>query len=156
MVANSTATTCPARIRAWGSVAYCGRPATRTSRSGWMLWMVCRAMARASARPSSADAVMSVPPGTRVSSESGTRFMAGLPFGVVVGGGGCVSEAVLVEPDQDGVRDLGPAVVDGQGVAAVLELEQLGHRAGVAVLLEGRRGDRLGHGAVLAPHDQQQ
>lgn len=48
----------------------------------------------------------------------------GLPLGV------CSpdwSDSVLLQPLQDGFGDLCPAAVDGQGVAAVLELLQFGH-----------------------------
>ena len=55
-----------------------------------------------------------------------------------------------------GVGDLAPAVVDGQRVGAVGELEDVGDRLAVPVLLERRLGDRLRDGVVLAAHDQQQ
>lgn len=44
-------------MRLSGVVAYCGRPATSASRSGWMLRTVCRAIMNASARPSSGVSV---------------------------------------------------------------------------------------------------
>ena len=43
-----------------------------------------------------------------------------------------------------GVGDLAPAAVDGQRVATALELLELGHGGGVAVLLQRRPGDDVG------------
>jgi hypothetical protein len=57
---------------------------------------------------------------------------------------------------QDAVRDLFPATVDREGVAAVLELLELGHRGRVPVLLEGGAGGDVGDGMVFDPGDEQQ
>ena len=72
------------------------------------------------------------------------------------GGGPSRHSPWSVEPGQARVGDLAPAVVDGQRVGAVGELEDVGGGLAVAVLLERRLGDRLGDGVVLAAHDQQQ
>src|SRR6478609_3075116 len=67
-----------------------------------------------------------------------------------------ISETLGLQPGQGLVGDVAPAVVDREGVGAVLELEDLGDCVAVAVLLERRLGDRLRHRVVLAAHDQQQ
>src|SRR6266498_4546225 len=49
---------------------------------------------------------------------------------------------------QGGVGDLAPAAVDGEGVPAVLDLDDLGHALVVLLLLVGRVGDRPRDGVV--------
>src|SRR3954454_14408022 len=66
------------------------------------------------------------------------------------------SETLLLEPDETGVGDLGPAGVDGQRVTAVLELHEVGHGDPIAVQAVGRLRDRLRDGAVPADHRQQE
>src|ERR1700712_2642711 len=66
------------------------------------------------------------------------------------------SETLLVEPIQAGVRDLGPATVDGQRVTAICELDEVRHRRRMAVLLDRGLGDRFRDGVVPAAHHQQQ
>src|SRR5580700_11491705 len=65
-------------------------------------------------------------------------------------------ESLPVEPGQALVGYPAPAVVDGQGVAAVGELGELGDGRGVTVLLQGGLGDRPGNRVILAARDQQQ
>ena len=65
-------------------------------------------------------------------------------------------QALLVQPGQAGLGHFGPSAVDGQRVATILELDQVGLRRGVPVLLERRLGDRLGDGVVLATHGEQE
>jgi hypothetical protein len=59
-------------------------------------------------------------------------------------------QAVFVEPVQARTGDVTPAVVDGQRVPAVGELDQVVDRVRVAVLLERGFGDGFGDCMVLA------
>src|SRR5215469_16200827 len=54
-----------------------------------------------------------------------------------------MSGSLGVQPLQDRFGDVFPAAVDGQRVAAVLELPEFGDGGGVAVLLEGRAGGHV-------------
>src|SRR6266487_462689 len=56
---------------------------------------------------------------------------------------------------EGGVADLAPSAVDGQRVAAVGHLDDLGDAGVVLLLLVGGVGDRPGHGVVLLPGDDQ-
>src|SRR5580698_7916898 len=58
-------------------------------------------------------------------------------------------QSVAVQPVQALVGHPAPAVVDGQGVAAVGEPGELGDGRGVTVLLHGGFGDRLGNRVIL-------
>ena len=74
------------------------------------------------------------------------RFPCGLPEAIPIhlaltggqGESGVVVRSGLVvgEPDQDGLGDVLPSVVEHEGVSAVGELLQFGDGCGMAVLLE--------------------
>src|ERR1700733_2267641 len=65
-------------------------------------------------------------------------------------------QTVFVEPVQAAGGDVPTAVVDGQRVPAVGELDQVVDCVRVAVLLERGFGDGFRDGMVLAAHDEQQ
>src|SRR6266511_3994305 len=70
-----------------------------------------------------------------------------------------ITVALLGEaPDerQRRVGDLTPAAVDGERVAALLDLDDLGHALVVLLLLVGRVRDRPWDGVVLLAGDHQQ
>ena len=59
------------------------------------------------------------------------------------------------EPERR-VGDLAPAAVDGERVAAALDLDDLGHARVALLVLVGGVGDRPGDGVVLLAGDDQQ
>src|ERR1043166_3820128 len=63
---------------------------------------------------------------------------------------------VLPDEGEGGVGDFAPAVVDGQRMAAALDLDDLGLALVLPLLLVGGVGDRPRHGVVLLARDDEQ
>ena len=66
------------------------------------------------------------------------------------------AQAVGLEPLEHRFGDLVPTIVDGERVAAGLELLEFGDSGGIPVLLERGPGDDIGHGVVGGSGDEQQ
>jgi hypothetical protein len=61
-----------------------------------------------------------------------------------------------LEPVEDRLGHLAPALVDGQRVPAAFELLELGDRGRVPVLLEGGAGYHIRNGVIGGPGHEQQ